>query len=118
MIICLNILLSLYNSKNLDNSPSYNGQKSVNLYINTYKGDASMARKGENIYKRKDGRWEGRYIKTHFNGKIKYGYCLFFDGKSFIVLGDTLIHIISEVIIVVSVSLLDYKFLNLVLSRI
>ena len=33
-----------------------------------------MARKGENIYKRKDGRWEGRYIKTHFNGKIKYGY--------------------------------------------
>lgn len=22
-----------------------------------------MARKGENIYKRKDGRWEGRYIK-------------------------------------------------------
>lgn len=23
-----------------------------------------MARKGENIYKRKDGRWEGRYIKS------------------------------------------------------
>ena len=23
-----------------------------------------MARKGENIYKRKDGRWEGRYIKA------------------------------------------------------
>lgn len=22
-----------------------------------------MARKGENIYKRKDGRWEGRFIK-------------------------------------------------------
>ena len=24
-----------------------------------------MPRKGENIYKRKDGRWEGRYIKSH-----------------------------------------------------
>lgn len=24
-----------------------------------------MPRTGENIYKRKDGRWEGRYIKTH-----------------------------------------------------
>lgn len=23
-----------------------------------------MPRKGENIYKRKDGRWEGRYIKS------------------------------------------------------
>lgn len=34
-----------------------------------------MPRKGENIYKRKDGRWEGRYIKTHTNsGKAIYGY--------------------------------------------
>ncbi len=34
-----------------------------------------MARTGENIYKRKDGRWEGRYIKMHdANGKPKYGY--------------------------------------------
>lgn len=33
-----------------------------------------MSRKGENIYKRKDGRWEGRYIKSHINGKAKYGY--------------------------------------------
>ncbi len=34
-----------------------------------------MSRKGENIYKRADGRWEGRYIKTHMtNGKTKYGY--------------------------------------------
>ena len=32
-----------------------------------------MARRGENIYKRKDGRWEGRY-KSEFNvsGKTKY----------------------------------------------
>ena len=34
-----------------------------------------MARTGENIYKRKDGRWEGRYIKFHDAcGKPKYGY--------------------------------------------
>ena len=33
-----------------------------------------MPRRGENIYKRKDGRWEGRYIKEHLNGKAKYGY--------------------------------------------
>ena len=34
-----------------------------------------MPRKGENIYKRKDGRWEGRYCKSrNENGKIKYGY--------------------------------------------
>lgn len=34
-----------------------------------------MPRKGENIYKRKDGRWEGRYIKSRTDtGKIVYGY--------------------------------------------
>lgn len=34
-----------------------------------------MSRKGENIYKRKDGRWEGRYIKARMDtGKAKYGY--------------------------------------------
>lgn len=33
-----------------------------------------MSRRGENIYKRKDGRWEGRYIKEHKNKKIQYGY--------------------------------------------
>lgn len=32
-----------------------------------------MSRKGENIYKRKDGRWEGRYIKAHdIKGKAQY----------------------------------------------
>ena len=40
-----------------------------------------MPRKGENIYKRKDGRWEGRYIKSHNNvGKAQYGYVY---GKSY-----------------------------------
>lgn len=34
-----------------------------------------MPRRGENIYKRKDGRWEGRYIKERSsNDKIRYGY--------------------------------------------
>lgn len=33
-----------------------------------------MPRKGENIYKRKDGRWEGRYIKSRtIQGKAIYG---------------------------------------------
>ena len=32
-----------------------------------------MPRTGENIYKRKDGRWEGRYIKERNSGKAKYG---------------------------------------------
>ena len=33
-----------------------------------------MPKRGENIYKRKDGRWEGRYIKTTSNGSVKWGY--------------------------------------------
>ncbi len=33
-------------------------------------------KKGENIFKRKDGRWEARYIKGHeVSGKIRYGFC-------------------------------------------
>lgn len=35
-----------------------------------------MSKKGENIYKRKDNRWEARYIKGYsFDGKIIYGHC-------------------------------------------
>lgn len=35
-----------------------------------------MPRKGENIYKRKDNRWEARYIKGHApDGSARYGYC-------------------------------------------
>lgn len=34
-----------------------------------------MSRKGENIYKRKDNRWEARYIKGYDEkGRAKYGY--------------------------------------------
>lgn len=39
-----------------------------------------MPRKGENIYKRKDGRWEGRYIRTYEGNRAKYGYVY---GKSY-----------------------------------
>lgn len=40
-----------------------------------------MSKRGENIYKRKDGRWEGRYIKCRtLQGKIQYGYVY---GKSY-----------------------------------
>lgn len=33
-----------------------------------------MPRKGENIFKRKDGRWEARYIHHRENGRAKYSY--------------------------------------------
>ncbi|MBO5248175.1 MAG: site-specific integrase [Clostridia bacterium] len=35
-----------------------------------------MSKKGENIYKRKDGRWEARYIKGYRSDNLpRYGYC-------------------------------------------
>lgn len=33
-----------------------------------------MPKRGENIYKRKDGRWEGRFAKEKQDGKTHYGY--------------------------------------------
>lgn len=37
--------------------------------------DFAMARRGENIYKRQDGRWEGRYRKGRRpDGRLIYGY--------------------------------------------
>lgn len=39
-----------------------------------------MARKGENIYCRKNGRWEGKYEKGRVDGRIRYGYV---SGKSY-----------------------------------
>lgn len=37
--------------------------------------EITMPRRGENIYKRKDGRWEGRYIRGRTPaGKAEYGY--------------------------------------------
>ena len=35
-----------------------------------------MSKKGENIFKRKDGRWEARYVRGRdLSGKIRYGFC-------------------------------------------
>ena len=35
-----------------------------------------MPKKGENIYKRKDKRWEARYIRGYkADGSARYGYC-------------------------------------------
>lgn len=40
-----------------------------------------MSKKGENIYKRKDGRWEARFVRERsLDGSIHYGYCY---GKSY-----------------------------------
>lgn len=40
-----------------------------------------MSRKGENIFYRKDGRWEARYVKKELeNGRYQYGYVY---GKSY-----------------------------------
>ncbi|MDA9470595.1 tyrosine-type recombinase/integrase [Enterococcus sp. 5H] len=48
-----------------------------------------MARKGENIYKRKDGRWEGRYVKgKKESGKVHYGYIY---GTKYSIVKDQLI---------------------------
>ena len=33
-----------------------------------------MPKQGKNIYLRKDGRWEGRFIKDRIDGKAHYGY--------------------------------------------
>ena len=34
-----------------------------------------MSKKGENIFLRKDGRWEARYVKKYDeNNRIVYGY--------------------------------------------
>lgn len=41
-----------------------------------------MPRTGENIYKRKDGRWEGRYMKGHKpSGQAIYGYVYAYSYK-------------------------------------
>lgn len=62
--------------------------------ISRQKGDIEMPRKGENIYLRKDGRWEGRYIKGRKpDGKPKFGSIY---GKSYSDVKKRLVHIKSE----------------------
>lgn len=46
-----------------------------------------MPRQGKNIYKRKDGRWEGRYTKNTEAGKTQYGYVY---GKTYDEVADKL----------------------------
>lgn len=54
-----------------------------------------MSRRGENIYKRKDGRWEGRYIKRRdAHGKAVYGYIY---SKSYTELKEKLIKIRNRI---------------------
>lgn len=52
-----------------------------------------MARKGENIYKRKDGRWEARYIRSHEDGKAVYGYVY---GRSYREVREKRFHVLSH----------------------
>lgn len=41
------------------------------------KGEIRYGKKGINIHKRKDGRWEGRYKKgRNYDGSLQYGYDL------------------------------------------
>ena len=55
-----------------------------------------MGKKGENIYKRKDGRWEARYVKGYKpDGEIRYGYCY---GKTYREAKDKAIQAKSSVI--------------------
>lgn len=49
-----------------------------------------MSKTGRNIYHRKDGRWEGRYIKGRVNGKTLYGYIY---GKSYEEVSNKLLNV-------------------------
>jgi len=54
-----------------------------------------MPRRGENIRKRKDGRWEGRYIKNYdIYGKAKYASVY---GKSYLEVKQKLITASSSI---------------------
>lgn len=59
------MIKSRYNDRNLPSE----------LWSEEWRYRIFMSRKGENIYKRKDGRWEGRYVKGRkADAKIHYGY--------------------------------------------
>lgn len=48
----------------------------VKLAVRKESQEVMEMAKGENIFKRKDGRWEARYIKGYeLSGKIRYGFC-------------------------------------------
>lgn len=54
-----------------------------------------MSRKGTNIYKRKDGRWEARYVKSiEADGSKKYGYVY---GSSYHEARDKQLHLMQNI---------------------
>lgn len=68
---------------------------------NNQKGRKAMARTGENIYKRKDGRWEARYIASYDgNGKAQYKYLYahtYTEVKAKLLKAQNYAHLASEV---------------------
>lgn len=72
-----------------------------------------MARRGENIYKRKDGRWEGRYIKEKMLcGNSKYGYVY---AKTYSEVKEKLLHKKTELSpndFIGTISEISYRWLN------
>jgi Site-specific recombinase XerD len=52
-----------------------------------------MPKRGINIYKRKDGRWEARYIKEYINNKAKYGYIY---GKTYSITKEKLLNVKNQ----------------------
>lgn len=65
------ILFSVYLSFNMAVSGAI--RVSLTVIIFTTKGQSTMPRTGENIYKRKDGRWEARFIFAYnTDGKARY----------------------------------------------
>ena len=77
MVLNLSMLLSNFYKKNLEIKRCFKKTKKQHLLSvkKMVMGGIKMSRKGENIYHRKDGRWEGRYIKFYSqNNKAIYGY--------------------------------------------
>lgn len=85
MYISHEILRLFVNLRRVGHSARYSFLKLIKQYIDPLRvinnSEESVMRKGENIFKRKDGRWEARYIKGYeLSGKAKYGFCY---GKSY-----------------------------------
>ena len=81
LILQLNIYLTDINGltgRNINAPPDF---IAVIFLVKNRKDDATMAKRGENIYKRKDGRWEARAISGYTEtGKAVYTY---FYGRTY-----------------------------------
>lgn len=66
-----------------------------------------MSKRGENIYKRKDGRWEARYPKgKDEKGRTKYGYIYaktYAEAKENLILAKTSNHFLEPCCFVISI---------------